>query len=155
MISSKMIATAVLSLGLLATTAVAQDPIAGAISARQSFMKLMAFNIGTLGAMAGGKIDYDADAASTAAGNLAKLTSMKNGAFWLQGSDNVSVGNTRALPAIWENGADVGAKFTALVEAAQAMDAAAGGGLDSLKGAIGALGGACGACHKAYRAPEN
>ena len=36
-----------------------------------------------------------------------------------------------------------------------AMQAAAGGGLESLQGAIGPLGGSCGGCHDGYRQPNN
>ena len=76
-------------------------------------------------------------------------------AMWPGGSDNANDPNTRALPAIWENFPDVGAKAGALVEAATAMEAAAGEGLDALRGAMGPLGGACAACHESYRAPAN
>ena len=57
-----------LALAAATTTTLAEshvDPaIAGAIKARQAHMQLYAFNLGTLGGMAQGKIDYDADAAS-------------------------------------------------------------------------------------------
>lgn len=132
----------------------AQDAIAKAIEARQSQMHLYAFNIGQLGAMAKGAIAYDAEQASAAAGNLALLTTLNAGAMWLPGSDAMSADKTRALPAIWDNMADVGAKANALAEAAAAMNDAAGNGLPALQAAMGPLGGACGACHKAYRAPE-
>lgn len=151
-----LLSTVAVAATLFATTASAQDAaVKGAITARQSLMKLYAFNLGTLGAMAQGKMDYDAEAASAAASNLAKLTTLNGRALWVPGSDNMSAEGTRALPAIWESGSDIGAKAATMREAAAAMDAAAGGGLDSLKGAMGALGGACGDCHKAYRAPAN
>jgi cytochrome c556 len=151
-----LLSTVAVAATLFATTAAAQDAaVKGAITARQSLMKLYAFNLGTLGAMAQVKMDYDADAAGAAASNLAKLTTLNGRALWVPGSDNMSADGTRALPAIWESGSDIGAKAAALREAAAAMEAAAGGGLDSLKGAMGALGGACGDCHKAYRAPAN
>ena len=50
--------------------------------------------------------------------------------------------------------ADVQSKGMALAAAADAMAAAAGNGLDSLRGAMNGLGGACAACHKAYRQPQ-
>lgn len=152
--------SALILTGAVAGTAIGQsqgDPaLMGAVKARQAQMQLNAFNIGLLGGMAKGDIAYDADAASGAASNLAALTRMNQSRMWPKGSDNVALGSeTRALPAIWEEGSDIMAKGMALGEAAAAMEAAAGGGLDSLKGAIGALGGACGACHKAYRQPES
>jgi cytochrome c556 len=150
----KRIATAIVSLAVLSVPVMAQDMNSAAIGARQAHMKLLAYNISTLGGMAQGKIDYDAAKAQTAASNLAKLATIDGRSTWVAGSDANSAPNTKAKPEIWSNQADFGAKFAALAEATVAMDAAAGGGLDSLKGAIGALGGACGACHKAYRVPS-
>ncbi|MCB1367377.1 MAG: cytochrome c [Rhodobacteraceae bacterium] len=138
----------------LAGPVAAQDAVAKAIEARQSQMHLYAFNLGQLGAMAKGAIEYNADQASAAAGNLALLSTLNAGAMWVPGSDSMSVANTRALPDLWDNMADVGAKAQALAEAAAAMNDAAGNGLEALQAAMGPLGGACGGCHKVYRAPE-
>lgn len=143
----------------LTSTATAEshvDPaIAGAIKARQAQMQLYAHNMGVLGGMAQGKMDYDADAASAAASNLAALVQLNQSTYWPQGSDNASVEGTRALPAIWEDMAGVMEKGGAMVDAAIAMEAAAGGGLESLQGAMQALGGACGGCHQSYRQSNN
>ena len=102
--------------------------------------------------MARGRMDYDADAASKAANNLALLVQLDQSRMWPQGSDNASYDGTRALPAIWENFPDVGAKGMALFEAAMALNEAAGTDLASLQSAMGPVGAACGACHKSYRA---
>ena len=134
-------------------TAIAQQNINPAVNARQSVMQLYAYNLTTLGAMAKGDIDYDAAIASGAAGNLAALSTLDQSTFWPMGSDNGNDPDTRALPALWENFPDVGAKAGDLVNAAAARQDAAGQDLASLRGAMGALGGACAACHKAYRAP--
>lgn len=133
------------------------DPaVAAAVKARQSQMRLYAFNIGLLGGMAKGAIAYEADAASKAASNLAALSKLDQSRLWPEGSDNFELGDaTAALPAIWDKSSDVMAKGMALAEAAAAMEEAAGGGLDALKAGMGALGGACGACHKAYRQPKD
>ncbi|MCA8870188.1 MAG: cytochrome c [Rhodobacteraceae bacterium] len=145
------------ALGAAAMTApvLAQDAIRNAITARQSLMHLYAFNLGQLGAMAKGEMAYDAETASVAAGNLARLTSIKAGPMFPPGSDNATIDKTRALPALWQNLPDVGVKQAAVAKAAAAMEAAAGDGLPALQAAIGPLGQACGACHKAYRAPED
>lgn len=140
--------------GALAGGAVAQSAVEGAIKARKAQMTLFAFNLGPLGAMAKGEAPYDAAAASAAAGNLAKLASMNLAAYFPEGSARGQVEGTRALPAIWENGADVMAKVAALNEATAALSAAAGTDLASLQAALGPVGQACGACHQAYRAPE-
>ena len=134
--------------------AVAQTQVHPAVKARQSIMTLYANNLGQLGAMAKGDVEYNAEAASAAATNLVLLTQMDQSTLWPQGTDNASTDGTRALPAMWENFPDVMAKGQAMSDAALAMQAAAGTDLDSLRGAMGALGGACGGCHKAYRAAD-
>lgn len=139
---------------LAAAPLVAQDNLAPAVKARHAQMNLYAFNLGTLGAMAQDKMEYDADAATAAAGNIVKLSSLNAMAMWAPGTAAGEAEGSRALPAIWENSDDVIAKAVALNEAAVAMEAAAGGGLDSLKAAFGPLGAACGDCHKSYREPE-
>ncbi|SFM15000.1 c-type cytochrome [Shimia aestuarii] len=150
----KTLATAT-TLALLAGAAFADGHVNAAIKARQAQMQLYAFNIGQLGAMAKGEMDYDAAVASAAANNLLTLTKMDQSAMWPGGSDSMSVDGTRAKPDMWDNFPDVMAKGKALGDAAMAMQAAAGGGLDSLRGAMGALGGSCSSCHKPYREPES
>jgi cytochrome c556 len=152
--------SALILTGAVAGTAIGEshaDPaVMAAVKARQAQMQLYAFNIGLLGGMAKGDIAYDAGAAGAAASNLAALTRMDQSRMWPQGSDTMTLGTaTRALPDIWDAGSEVRAKGMALGDAAAAMEGAAGGGLDSLKGAMGALGGACGGCHKAYRQPDS
>ncbi len=139
---------------LFAGASAAQDANP-AVKARQGQMQLYSFNLGTLGAMAKGEVEYDAEAAQAAADNLATLTSLNAGPMWAPGTDDMSIEGTRALATMWDNFPDVMAKGAALREAAAAMQAAAGTDLASLQGAMGPLGGACGACHKAYRAPDS
>ena len=146
-------------LGLVATVAVGSshvDPAVGAaIKARQSHMQLFAFNLGTLGGMAQGKIDYNAEAAQIAADNLAALASVDFPPYFVVGSSNADVSETRALPAMWEDPEGVLAALAKLQGATAEMADPAGGGLEGLQAAMSALGGACGACHQAYRAPAN
>ena len=117
-------------------------------------MQLYSFNLCILGAMAQAKIDYDADAAQAAADRLAALATMNQGAYWLPGSDSDSLEGSRALPAIWEPGSKAGEIGAAMAEAAMAMQAAAGTGLEGVQANMRALGGACGACHEDYRKPR-
>ncbi|MBT8154378.1 cytochrome c [Epibacterium ulvae] len=151
------VASIALSAAIIATPLVAQDQKAleAAVKARKSQMTLFAFNLGLLGGMAKGQIDYDADKAQAAASGLLALTALDASRMWLPGTDNETMDNTRALPAIWAEGSDIGAKAQAFGEAVGAMDAAAGQGLEALQGAMGGVGGACGSCHKAYRGPRN
>lgn len=146
-----------ISLAIAATAVVATTAFAGghngnpAVKARQAHMQLYAFNLGILGGMAQGKVDYDADAASAAASNLAALTSMSLGAYFPEGTDSDSIEGTRALPALWADMPGVMAEATALAEAAAAMEIAAGNGVEAIQGAMGPLGGTCGSCHESYR----
>ena len=125
-----------------------------AVKARKAHMQLYAFNLGTLGGMARGNIEYNAEAASAAASNLAALANLSQRAYWLPNTAVGDVEGSRALPAIWQDGSTAGAKGMQMAEAATALAAVAGDGLDALRGAMGPVGGACGDCHKAYRQPK-
>ena len=123
-----------------------------AANARQAHMKLYAFNLDVIGAMAKGEIDYNADAALSTANNLLALAMMHQGAYWAPGTSTTELGSeTRALPSIWEDGPrfeDIGIQLT---EAASQLAAVAGEGQDAMRDAIRAVGGACSACHRNYR----
>lgn len=151
------LATAALATLGMTTAAIGESHVEKnpAVEARQSLMHLLAFNIGTLGAMAKGQMEYDAEAASAAASNLATLATVNQMAMWPEGTDNASIEGTAALPAIWEEGSDIGAKVTALQEATAALASTAGDGLEAVQAGMGPVGAACGACHKAYRASNN
>ncbi|WP_299155107.1 cytochrome c [uncultured Tateyamaria sp.] len=133
----------------------AKSSFAAGIKARQAHMQLYSFNLGVLGGMAKGDVEYNAEAAGLAASNIVHLASIHQPQAWAPGSDNSANEGTRALPALWQNFPDVGQKSAELFAAAEAMKAVAGDGQAAIGGAMGRLGGACSACHKAYRAPEN
>ena len=127
-----------------------------AVKARQAHMQLYGFNLGALGAMAKGEVEYDAEAAKALAGNFAALAAFNQAAYWTPGTSNAELGNeTRALPKIWEAGSTAGQISQELAAAAAELAAVAGDGQAALGAAIGAAGKACGDCHKAYRAPAN
>lgn len=130
-----------------------QDPLAAAAAARQAHMSLYAANLGVLGGMARGNMEYDAEAAQAAADNLVLLSQVSQRFYWPPGSSTDDIEGTRALPAIWEDGG-IMEKGAAFVAAAAGMQEAAGQGLEALQGAMGPLGGSCGGCHEAYRQPE-
>lgn len=144
------------ALGLVSTAAVADGHLENAVKARQGFMQVVAFNLGPLGAMAKGEMDYDAKAASTYAANLETLSKMNTGAMWPAGSDNAALGEdkTRALPAAWAADSKVMEKHSDWAKASAQLAAVAGDGLDALKGAIGDVGKSCGGCHDNYRAEK-
>lgn len=130
------------------------DPLAAAHAARDNLMSLYAYNLGTLGGMAQGAIPYDAAMASTAANNLAALTSLDQSLMWPVGSGVGEIEGSRVKLELWANMEDVMAKSGAMRDAAANMAAVAGTDLASLQAAMGAVGQACGACHQAYRAEE-
>lgn len=139
---------------VLASPALAQD-VPAAVKARKGLMQMNGINAGVLFAMAQGKRDYDAEAAEAAAGNIVLLASINQSLLWPEGTDAEALpGQTRALPAIWTNYPDIEGKAKAWLEAAQAVEAAAGNGLEALQAAVGPLGGTCKDCHDDYRAPR-
>ena len=146
----------VLALGVAAQSGFAADePFAKEIKARKAVMQVYAFNLGTIGAMAKGKIPYDAKVAQNAADNLKAAVNMKNGAMWPKGSDVGALGKrTRAKPEAWTKYPMVAEKSKALKEAAAKMAAAASNGLDAVKANMKAIGQSCGGCHKIARGPK-
>ena len=119
--------------------------------ARNSHMNLYGFNLGVLGAMAKGDMEFDAEIAQMHAANLVALSGMSEHGYWVEGTASGELEDSRALPAIWTDMDDFMAKSKGLHDAAMALDAST---LDGVRAGLGAVGGACGACHKVYRAPE-
>ena len=140
---------------VLPVAALAQDGFANKINARQGEMDNHGLNIGVIAGMARGNTPYDAALAQEAANNIRAISTLTQTFSWPEGSDNMAVDGTRALPAIWENLDDFAAKWAALGTAAEGLVAAAGNGQEGLGAALGPVGGACQACHEAYRAPAN
>jgi cytochrome c556 len=149
-IFASIVALAAMGTGIAAT---AQD-LPAPVQARQGQFQMMALNVGVLANMARGNTEYDATAASAAAGNLVALSQIDQSFHWPEGTDNFALDGTRALPAIWENLPDVLVKWQAFGAAAEGLAAVAGDGLDPMRAALGPVGGTCGACHDDYRASE-
>ncbi|MEP3112534.1 cytochrome c [Nisaea sp.] len=145
-----------LSAALLVAAPVSADGhLEKAIEARKAAMQLYSFNLGQLGAMAKGNVAYDAAAASAAAGNLAALAALSQGAMWPKGSDATAMPDkTRAKAEIWSTYPEISGKSKALADASAAMAKVAGDGLPALQGAMGDVGKSCGGCHKPFRAPK-
>jgi cytochrome c556 len=157
---TKTISVATISflLGLATFVTFAQDmsKFENQIEARQSFMRVYAFNIGLLGSMAKGETPYDAQQAIDAAENLLANAKMKNSAMWPAGSDADAPdlgGVTRAKAVIWSS-SEVGEKHQALTDALTEMVSVAGNGLDAVRSNMGAVGDGCKGCHEAFRVPE-
>jgi len=155
----KMMVKAALCATLLATvsapTMAADHPFEDQIEARQSYFQVLKFNISVLGEMAKGKRDYDAEVAQALANNLKNASLMNNMLMWPKGSDMDAEGLsgiTKAKPAIWQEGSEIGQKHKDFASAADTMAANAVQGIDALRKAIGPLGKSCKACHEDYRA---
>ena len=131
------------------------DAIDKAIKGRKAYMQLYSYYAGPLFGMAKGKVEYDAELASTLAANLSAVNNLKNGSMWPADSHNKArKGKTRALASIWESGSDIGDKGQAMRDAVEALTFVAGDGLDALRGAIGDLGQSCKGCHDDFRAED-
>ncbi|WP_298357466.1 cytochrome c [uncultured Litoreibacter sp.] len=126
-----------------------------AVKARNAHMGLYGYNLGILGDMAKGTTEYNADAAKTAATNLATLAAMDQSSYWPEGTAQGEVEGSRAKAEIWTDGGGIMKHVVELQTASAALADVAGNGLEALQGGIGGAGKVCGDCHKAYRGPRN
>ena len=127
------------------------------VKARRAYYQTVLASAGPLFGMLKGKVAYDAAKAQTFADNLKLISQVNNGHLWPKGSDNGNPklkGQTRALPAIWAAGSDVGAKGKAWREAIAKLASVASKGKDAMTAQMKMVGATCSACHKAYRAKD-
>jgi cytochrome c556 len=144
--ASAIAAIAVVALG--ATVVLAQqDPIA----ARKALMKANGQGAGALAKMLKGEAPFDPAVAKKAFASFEDAAAKMPTLF----PDNSKIGGeTAASPKIWENMADVKARFVKLGNDAKAADASVKD-LDSLKAAFSQLGKNCNDCHELYRLKKN
>ena len=119
-----------------------------AIKYRKNALYVMSTHFGRVGAMANGRIPFDAAAAASNAALAETMSKLPYVAF-IEGSDK---GDTRAQPAVWTDRA----KFNAAAEKMQTEMSklavvAKGGNIDAIKAQVGVTGGACKACHDDFR----
>jgi len=119
-----------------------------AIKYRKAGFTVMAAHFGRLGAMAQGRVPFDAKVAADNADVLAVVARLPWAAFG-EGTDK---GETRAKPEIWKESA----KFKEAADKSQAeiaklVAAAKTGNLDNLKAAFGSAAPTCKACHDNFR----
>jgi cytochrome c556 len=119
-----------------------------AIKYRQGALFVMAQHFGRIGAMANGRVPFDAKAAADNAEMVQTLSHLPWAGF-VPGSDK---GNTKAEAAVWSEAP----KFKAASEKMQAevaklAAAAKTGNLDNLKAAFGPAAASCKACHDDFR----
>ena len=120
-----------------------------AIKYRKSAFTLMAAHNGRLGAMAQGRVPFDAKTATENAEIVADMAKLPWAAF-VDGSDS---GDTKAKSEIWKDNAkfkDYAGKLQA--ESVKLVAAAKSGNQDAFKTAFGATAGSCKTCHDDFRA---
>jgi cytochrome c556 len=120
-----------------------------AIKYRKSALTVMAAHFGRLGAMATGKVPFDAKVAVENADVVVAMSKLPWAAF----GPGTDTGDTKAKPEIWKDAA----KFKAAQEKMQGevvklAAAAKTGNLDNLKSAFGPAAESCKACHDEFRA---
>lgn len=148
-------AIAVVTSLAVTTSAVAQEAKSSkqaerAAESRQAVYGLLGSNMGPLGAMAKGKIPFDAKAVEKYALRINQLSLMiedymrtNTSAFKVSGD---------ALKDIWEKPEAFDKRTTALVLAsANLMKVAKSGEESAIKKAIGGVGKSCGGCHNEFR----
>jgi cytochrome c556 len=119
-----------------------------AVKYRQSALFVMAQHFGRIGAMANGRVPYDAKVAADNAEIVADMAKLPWAGFG-PGTDKIS---QKAKPEIWTEQAKFKEHSDKLVaETAKLAAAAKTNNLDNLKAAFGPAANTCKACHDAYR----
>lgn len=119
-----------------------------AVKYRKAALTVMGNHFGRIGAMANGRVPFDAAAAANSAAIVQTMSALPWEGF-VAGTDK---GETRALPEIWTEQAEFKKGAEKLqAETAKLSAAAKTGDLDAVKAAFGAVGQSCKACHDAYR----
>ena len=138
-------------LGALVLAAPAQAQFAkaeDAIKYRKNSLFVMQQHWARLGAMAQGRVPFDARVAAENADVVATLAKLP----WTAFGEGTDKGDTRARPEIWSEAGkfrDAADKYMA--EVAKVQAAAKTGNLDNLKAAFGSAAPTCKACHDNFR----
>jgi cytochrome c556 len=119
-----------------------------AVKYRQGSFTVMAAHFGRLGAMANGRMPFDAKVAQDNAAVVEFMSKLPWAGFAVD-TQNIK---TKAKPEVWAEKAkfDQGAEKM-MGEVAKLNAAAKTGNLDNLKAAFGETAKTCKACHDAYR----
>ena len=119
-----------------------------AIKYRKAAFTVMATHFGRLGAMANGKLPFDAKVAADSADVALMMSKLPYVAF-VEGTDK---GDTKAKPEIWAEPDKFRAAASKMQDEMVKLNAAAKtGSVDNLKAAFGPTGQACKGCHDTYR----
>lgn len=121
-----------------------------AVQFRQAVFQLVRSNMGPLGGMAKGEIDYDAEVMRVNAMRIEQLALMMGDYFELD-TRKFSV-KTEAADIIWEEMGDFKSKRQDLVDAAANLQKVALAKDEAnYRSAIGTLGATCKACHDKFK----
>ena len=119
-----------------------------AIKYRKGAFNVMGNHFARIGAMANGRVPFDARAAQVNAELVNTLAALP----WAGFIDGSSSGDTRAKPEIWTEADKFKAGAQKMQEEVAKLNAAAKtGNLDQIKAAFGEAGKSCKACHDNYR----
>lgn len=143
-----------LSLGIAAAVLAASAPAMAqfskpeqAIKYRKSVMTVMATHFSRVGAMANGRVPFDAKVAADNAAVVDTLSRLPWHAF----GPDTDLGDTKAKPAVWKDTAKFKQLSDQLISDTSKLAAAAKtGNLDSLKAAFGPAAKTCKSCHDAF-----
>ena len=129
------------------------------IKARRAYFTLIGANMGALGRMAKGEIDYNPDIAAIHARNLGGLLSYNIAVHFPEGtSQKDHPGKTRALQTIWEGDEQFNPAFIQKGEefyaAINALGSETSLGRDALRSALSRAGATCKGCHDDFRAKD-
>jgi cytochrome c556 len=134
--------------GGFAAAAIAQVKPEVLVKQRQSAMTLVGKYFGPLGGMLKGTVPFDAAVVQRNAGYLDALSQMP----WDGFVESTKGEKSRALPAVWSDGAKWKQAQDQFRTAVVALGAAAKGGNEgAIKAAIGDVGKSCGNCHDNFR----
>ena len=146
----KLILAAVAVSGLIASLPAAAQfaKPEDAIKYRKAAFTVMATHFGRVGAMANGRIPFDAKAVAENAEIATMMSKLPYAAFG-EGTDK---GDTKAKPEIWTEGDKFRAAAAKMQEEMVKLNAAAKtGNQDTIKAAFGPVGQACKGCHDNFR----
>ncbi len=119
-----------------------------AIKYRKAALTVTAAHFGRLGAMAQGKVPFDAKLATENAEIVAAMSKLPWGAF----GEGTDVGETKAKPEIWKQNAKFKESADKLqAESVKLVAAAKTGKEDAFKAAFTATAGTCKSCHDDFR----
>lgn len=146
----KLILAAVAVSGLIASLPAAAQfaKPEDAIKYRKAAFTVMATHFGRVGAMANGRIPFDAKAVAENAEIATMMSKLPYAAFG-EGTDK---GDTKAKPEIWTEGDKFRAAAAKMQEEMVKLNAATKtGNQDTIKAAFGPVGQACKGCHDNFR----